>query len=98
VAPAPYYANPVCNYGSFGEPPGAQRGHRSRPQCAAAYCDGDGADRSRVQRGWRRDRLGDATSHELGIDLAARTPLLLTRELAEQADVVVTANSRRPYS
>jgi arsenate reductase (thioredoxin) len=27
---------------------------------------------------------------ELGIDLAARTPQLLTRELAEQADVVVT--------
>lgn len=27
---------------------------------------------------------------ELGIDLAGRTPQLLTRELAEQADVVVT--------
>ena len=27
---------------------------------------------------------------ELGIDLADRTPQLLTRELAEQADVVVT--------
>jgi arsenate reductase (thioredoxin) len=27
---------------------------------------------------------------ELGIDLSERTPLLLTRELAEQADVVVT--------
>jgi arsenate reductase (thioredoxin) len=27
---------------------------------------------------------------ELGIDLAGRTPRLLTRELAEQADVVVT--------
>ena len=28
--------------------------------------------------------------HELGIDLAGRTPRKLTRELAEQADVVVT--------
>ena len=28
--------------------------------------------------------------HELGIDLAGRTPRGLTRELAEQADVVVT--------
>jgi arsenate reductase len=28
--------------------------------------------------------------HELGVDLAGRTPQLLTRELAEQADVVVT--------
>jgi arsenate reductase len=28
--------------------------------------------------------------HELGIDLADRTPRKLTRELAEQADVVVT--------
>ena len=28
--------------------------------------------------------------HELGIDLADRTPQLLTRELAEQADLVVT--------
>jgi arsenate reductase (thioredoxin) len=28
--------------------------------------------------------------HELGIDLADRTPHLLTRDLAEQADVVVT--------
>ena len=27
---------------------------------------------------------------ELGVDLAGRTPQLLTRELAEQADVVVT--------
>jgi arsenate reductase (thioredoxin) len=27
---------------------------------------------------------------ELGIDVAARTPRLLTRELAEQADIVVT--------
>ena len=27
---------------------------------------------------------------ELGIDVAARTPQLLTRELAEQADIVVT--------
>ncbi len=31
----------------------------------------------------------DVTS-ELGIDLSDRTPQLLTRELAEQADVVVT--------
>jgi arsenate reductase len=28
--------------------------------------------------------------HELGIDLADRTPRLLTRELAEQADLVIT--------
>src|SRR5271155_4308406 len=28
--------------------------------------------------------------HELGIDLSERRPLLLTRELAERADVVVT--------
>jgi protein-tyrosine-phosphatase len=28
--------------------------------------------------------------NELGIDLAGRTPRLITRELAEQADVVVT--------
>jgi arsenate reductase (thioredoxin) len=28
--------------------------------------------------------------HEVGIDLADRTPRALTRELAEQADVVVT--------
>jgi protein-tyrosine-phosphatase len=28
--------------------------------------------------------------HELGVDLSARTPRELTRELAEQADVVVT--------
>lgn len=31
-----------------------------------------------------------AVMRELGIDLADRTPQLLTRELAEQADVVVT--------
>ncbi|MGB2710652.1 MAG: arsenate reductase ArsC [Conexibacter sp.] len=31
-----------------------------------------------------------AVMRELGIDLAERTPQLLTRELAEQADVVVT--------
>jgi arsenate reductase len=31
-----------------------------------------------------------AVMNELGIDLADRTPQLLTRELAEQADVVVT--------
>jgi len=28
--------------------------------------------------------------HEIGIDLADRTPQLLTRELADQADIVVT--------
>ena len=31
-----------------------------------------------------------AVMRELGIDLADRTPQLLTRELAEQADIVVT--------
>jgi arsenate reductase (thioredoxin) len=31
-----------------------------------------------------------AVMRELGIDLAGRTPQLLTRDLAEQADVVVT--------
>ena len=31
-----------------------------------------------------------AVMRELGVDLAGRTPQLLTRELAEQADVVVT--------
>jgi arsenate reductase (thioredoxin) len=31
-----------------------------------------------------------AVMRELGIDLSANTPMLLTRELAEQADVVVT--------
>ena len=40
-----------------------------------------------------------AVMRELGIDLAGRRPQLLTRELAEQADVVVTmgCGDRCPY-
>jgi len=66
-----------------------------RSQMAAALLDRAAGGRHRALSAGTTpaDRIHPevvAVMRELGVDLAGRTPTLLTRELAEQADVVVT--------